>query len=346
MEFDLSSPLHTDIAGFDDTEGYDYFDPYDLEECVEKQVEQVVEPDFNNNFGRYQRRERQTFNPNDDEEEEDEENPEKQQETLNMTFKDCGGMEQREEAPMGSELASDRDTVDFATSFASCRLDTLPRTISNVSSLSQQLESLSGSSSDFFLPAPANGNGLSIEIYCFATPDKITINIPKRVTVSNAIKHILTLYRRNKELMRKRPLKYPEDPSGYELRLIDDDEDFYVPYYEISPLDREGFLDSFPSLGLCEVRGYQPTSSPSGKGKQTAKNLNIRLAGSSQIALTVHINTPMLKETLIEPVEQDWSLYDLIHFLNHKRKIKIVREQYEFRYFDEDNQIEIKSVLS
>lgn len=82
-------------------------------------------------------------------------------------------------------------------------------------------------------------------------------------------------------MMKKRPLKYPEDSSAYELRLIDDDEDFYVPYYEISPLDREGFLDSFPSLGLCEVRGYQPTSSPSSKGKQTAKDLNIRLAGSS-----------------------------------------------------------------
>ena len=57
-------------------------------------------------------------------------------------------------------------------------------------------------------------------------------------------------------MMKKRPLKFPDDPSGYELRLIDDDEDFYVPYYEISPLDRDGFLDSFPSLGLCEVRGY------------------------------------------------------------------------------------------
>lgn len=134
MEFDLSSPLHEDLTGFDEAEGYDFFNPYNLEDCIEKKVEEVIEPDFNNNFGRYQRREKQTFNPNDDEEEDEED--QEQQETLNMTFKDCGGMEQREDSAVGKVPVSDRDNVDFATSFASCRLDTLPRTMSSVSSLS------------------------------------------------------------------------------------------------------------------------------------------------------------------------------------------------------------------
>ena len=63
------------------------------------------------------------------------------------------------------------------------------------------------------------------------------------------------------------------------------------------------------------------------------------------MALTIHINTPMLKEVLIEPVEQNWSLFDLLHFLNHKKSVKIDKDGYEFRYFDEDDQIEIRSVL-
>jgi glycine betaine/choline ABC-type transport system substrate-binding protein len=34
-------------------------------------------------------------------------------------------------------------------------------------------------------------------------------------------------------------LKYPGHPEAYELRLIDDDENFYVPFYEMAPLERK-----------------------------------------------------------------------------------------------------------
>lgn len=65
------------------------------------------------------------------------------------------------------------------------------------------------------------------------------IEISKKSTAEQVIKHILTLYRKSADLMAKQPLKYPEDSKAYELRLIDDDEEPYTPFMEIGPRKRD-----------------------------------------------------------------------------------------------------------
>ena len=56
--------------------------------------------------------------------------------------------------------------------------------------------------------------------------------------------------------MSELPLKFPDDPLAYELRIIDDDEEYYCPCFEMSSLDRDCPLDSFPSLALVDVKNY------------------------------------------------------------------------------------------
>lgn len=36
-----------------------------------------------------------------------------------------------------------------------------------------------------------------------------------------------------------KPLRFPDDPDAYELRLLDDEDDekFYKPFYEVSALE-------------------------------------------------------------------------------------------------------------
>ena len=95
--------------------------------------------------------------------------------------------------------------------------------------------------SNFLLPTPSEGdsNAIKIKIYMFKTPKMLEIYIFKKTIVADVIKHILTLCRKNKEVLPEdKPLKHPDKPDAYELRLIDDDEDYYVPFYEIGPLER------------------------------------------------------------------------------------------------------------
>ena len=74
----------------------------------------------------------------------------------------------------------------------------------------------------------------------------------------DVINHTITLYKRNKALTEWRPLKFPEYPEAYQLRLIDDDETYYSPFYEIGPLDHQEKVGEFESLAFIEKKGFQP----------------------------------------------------------------------------------------
>lgn len=67
----------------------------------------------------------------------------------------------------------------------------------------------------------------------------------------------MTLYMKNKELSETQPLKHPGKPEAYDLRLIDDDEDFYVPFYEIGPLERKDEIGEFESLAFVENKSFK-----------------------------------------------------------------------------------------
>ena len=73
------------------------------------------------------------------------------------------------------------------------------------------------------------------------------ITLSKEHLVKDVIKHVLTLYRRNKEIKSQANLDIPDVPDVYELRHVDDDSDcssetdghqgeFYKPNWELPPL--------------------------------------------------------------------------------------------------------------
>jgi hypothetical protein len=105
------------------------------------------------------------------------------------------------------------------------------------------------------LPTPSEGdpNGIKIKIYMFSSPKMVEIYIFRKTSVSDVIRHVMTLYRNNKELSDEAPLKYASSPDAYELRLID-----YVPFYEIGPLERKDEIGEFESLAFVENKNYKP----------------------------------------------------------------------------------------
>jgi hypothetical protein len=66
----------------------------------------------------------------------------------------------------------------------------------------------------------------------------------------------MTVYSKDAILSKDNPLKYPGVPDAYELRIIDDDEDYYVPFYDIGPLERKDEIGEFESLAFLENKNY------------------------------------------------------------------------------------------
>ena len=120
--------------------------------------------------------------------------------------------------------------------------------------MSDFIENIDENGSNFLLATPSEGDnkGIKIKVYLFSTPKMIEIFIYKKTQVTDVIKHIITLYTKDKELSNENPLKHPDKPDAYDLRLIDDDENYYAPFYEIGPLERKDEIGEFESLAFVE----------------------------------------------------------------------------------------------
>ena len=78
----------------------------------------------------------------------------------------------------------------------------------------------------------------------------------------------MTLYRKSKDLQDKAKLKLIDQAEAFELRLIDDDSDlsdyegvtdFFIPSYEMPPLDFDQEIGEFDSLVLVNKKNYDPS---------------------------------------------------------------------------------------
>ncbi len=64
-------------------------------------------------------------------------------------------------------------------------------------------------------------------------------------------------------MSKEEPLEYPHEMDAYELRLLeDDDDDYYVPLYEIAALDRRKKIGEFDvdSVAFCKVKRFTERS--------------------------------------------------------------------------------------
>lgn len=100
-------------------------------------------------------------------------------------------------------------------------------------------------------------------MYLLGTPKFLLLNVPKSAKVGDVIRHLLTVYQRDKVLTAGAPLAYPKAPDAYELRLIDEDKAEHVPDYSIGALDRRERVGQQEALAFVQVKGYKPKSNVS-----------------------------------------------------------------------------------
>ena len=73
--------------------------------------------------------------------------------------------------------------------------------------------------------------------------------------------HILTIHQRDKILAPAVKILFPNNPEAYELRLIDDDREYFTPLFEVGALDRREKIGNYESLALVQVKNFKPKPS-------------------------------------------------------------------------------------
>ena len=120
---------------------------------------------------------------------------------------------------------------------------------------------------DFVLAKPERGNryALSCSIYFFDSPLKIIINIGWNELIRDVIRHVMTLYRKNKDLSETKPLQYPDNPERYQLYFIDDDESDHAPDYDMGPRNSDEPIGEFTSLAFVANKKFKDGQSAPGQ---------------------------------------------------------------------------------
>ena len=72
-------------------------------------------------------------------------------------------------------------------------------------------------------------------MYLLGGPRYLLLNVPKTSKVHDVIRHLISLYLRDKGLQ---TLAFPKSPDAYELRLVDEDKSNFAPDYSVGALDR------------------------------------------------------------------------------------------------------------
>lgn len=216
------------------------------------------------------------------------------------------------------KLHNDMETPDKPF-FAPVSKSELPSTVKVDSILSQELKNVTLDENHFILPAPdaSDPNGIKVKVYLFGTKEWVPIHISSKNKVVDVIRHLITVTKNEQK-----------DPQAYELRLIDDDEDYYVPFYEISALEPNDSVGEFNALALCQNKSYQPPKPATAAdiaalGKGGDSNSNI---------FTIFIKLPFLETKVdIKASSKTSTLSDLLKQINKQFGVDLKENTHWFK---------------
>jgi hypothetical protein len=112
---------------------------------------------------------------------------------------------------------------------------------------------------DFVLQQPGESSRyyLACVIYFFDSPMRLKIEIGWNELVRDVIRHIMTLYRKDKSLSANRPLEFPDAPERYSLYFIDDDLNEHAPDYDMGPRNPDEPIGEFQTLAFVLNRRFK-----------------------------------------------------------------------------------------
>lgn len=222
-----------------------------------------------------------------------------------------------------NEQMEETKTPEQAVFEAVDRLD-FPMTAKITSILSQELKNVTLDENHFMLPVPDSNDihGIKIKVYLFGTKEWVDIHISSKNKNTDVIRHLITITKVEEK-----------DPKAYELRLIDDDEDYYVPFYEISALEHNDAVGEFHALALWRNKSYQPPKPATAEDLAQLKNVS----SANHSFFVIYIKLSFLETRIeMEMNTKIWTLTDLLRKINKRFDIDLREQMHWFKIHDED----------
>ena len=220
------------------------------------------------------------------------------------------------------QLNDELDTPDTRV-FEALDRSELPMTAKIDSILSRELKNVTLDEDHFILPVPepSNPHGIKVTVYLFGTKESVNIDISSKYKVTDVIRHLLTITKSE-----------PKEPMAYELRLIDDDEDFYVPFYEISALERNDSVGEFKTLALVRNKNYEAPKPASIEDLQSLRETKWKTGD----IFTIYVKLPFLEAKVnMEMDTKKTTLHDLLKRINKKYEVDMRETMYCFKVHSE-----------
>ena len=129
----------------------------------------------------------------------------------------------------------------------------------------------------------------------------MTINIGWNEIVRDVIRHVMTLYRKDKELSAEAPLTYPDNAERYQLFFIDDDESEHCPDYDMGPRNPDEAIGEFASLAFVANKKYKEGQAGASGGDLALTHLQSEderkaLQDNDQRLLIIECNTVLINK--------------------------------------------------
>jgi hypothetical protein len=200
----------------------------------------------------------------------------------------------------------------------------LPMTAKVTSVLSQELKNVSLDEIHFMLPVPdlSDITGVKIKVYLFGTKEWVEINVSSKNKNIDVIRHLITIIKSEEK-----------DPRAFELRLIDDDEDYYIPFYDISAQDHNDAVGQFDTLALWKNKSYQPPKPATAEDMAQLKSVK----STNHSFFVIFIKLSFLETRIeMEMNTKIWTLVDLLRKINKRFDIDLRENMHWFKIHDVD----------
>jgi len=170
-------------------------------------------------------------------------------------------------------------------------------------------------------------NAKIFKVYFFNTPRFLEIPISVNLTVAEVIRQIIDCYMED-ESVDHSLMKYPGYIDAYELRMLDDEDD-YLPDFSIPSLEKNRV---FASLGLSRGIAFVENAQFTPPEESEKKNNIIEryVTQRNKILVRIHIREDNFRTSLgVDPNNLVKDLYPLL-----STRIKKINEKYyEFRLY-------------
>lgn len=170
-----------------------------------------------------------------------------------------------------------------------------------------------------------------LSVFFFGTPLNLKIPINNKSSVQEIIITILCYYMNTAPIIDKSLMKYPWLPEAYELRILEDDDD-YRPEMSFDPLERNKRFGEYgiESVAFCEIEGFEPFNinvCEEDENEEIKEKENTFKSILDSKHLLLQITIPQHNYSTLIKIDSDKTIKDIFPII--QKKLKFDHKKYK-----------------